>query len=122
MPPALGSGTLDGLHYIFFLSYQLGEETTNATLTWALLQPREQLGIVLYCDVWALSDSDGAGRGLQILHELHDFWIHPDMEAQATYNGMLEAAAADANHPVHGRRLTMYDYYRVVQHGFFFPR
>jgi len=106
---------------------------------WALLQSREQLGIMLYLDTWPhvqvrrffpgdyyLSESDRsadrAGRGFQILRELHAFWIHPDTNAQATYNGILEAAVADAKHPVHGRRFTMYDYYRAARRGSFFSR
>ena len=50
MPLALGSGSLDGLRYIFFLSYQLGGETANAMLTWALLQP----GVGLFIGVKSL--------------------------------------------------------------------
>ena len=49
MPLALGSGSLDGLRYIFFLSYQLGGGA-NAMLTWALLQP----GVGLFIGVKSL--------------------------------------------------------------------
>jgi hypothetical protein len=109
------------------------------TLMWALAQPAEQLGIMLYLDTWPrvqirhffpgdyyLSENDRsadrAGRGLQILRELRAFWLHPDANAQATYNGILEAAVADPKHPVHGRRFTMYDFYRAVRRGSFFSR
>ena len=126
MPPLLGNGSLDGLHYIFFLPYQLGEATTNATLMWALMQPHADLGIILYCDFQASHGSyrraAAASEGLLQLRELHAFWIHPEHEAEATWKGILEAAATDVNHPVRGRWFTKYDYYRAVRRGsFFYP-
>jgi hypothetical protein len=126
MPPLLGNGSLDGLHYIFFLPYQLGEATTNATLMWALMQPHADLGIILYCDFQASHGSyrraAAASEGLLQLRELHAFWIHPEQEAEATWKGILEAAATDVNHPVRGRWFTKYDYYRAVRRGsFFYP-